>query len=175
MEEVRSTKVQEVQSYKVAAWKNLLMPDASLPGGAPSTRGIAHAGLSAVPPWDLQERTRLFALAVVAFCRLLPDTREAQEGAAQLRRAANAMRSNYRAARRGRSRPEFRAKLGTVFEEADECVDWLTYLRDAAIRHDPVLLKEAEELARIFARSVRTARRTTAAPDPGAKTTRGTL
>jgi four helix bundle protein len=76
----------------------------------------------------------------------------------QLRRAANAVRTNYRAARRGRSRAEFRAKLGTVFEEADECVDWLTYLRDADIEHDPALLQEAEELARIFARSVRSAR-----------------
>jgi four helix bundle protein len=78
-----------------------------------------------VPPWDLQERTRLFALAILAFCRSLPKTREAEEPAAQLRRSANSVRSNYRAARRGRSRLVFRAKLGVVFEEADECVDWL--------------------------------------------------
>ena len=45
-----------------------------------------------------------------------------------------------------------------MFEEADECVDWLTYLRDARIEHDPVLLQEAEELARIFAKSVKSAR-----------------
>jgi hypothetical protein len=45
-----------------------------------------------------------------------------------------------------------------VFEEADECVDWLTFLRDARIRHEPALLQEAEELARIFAKAVRSAR-----------------
>ena len=107
---------------------------------------------------DLQERTRLFALAVLHFCRRLPDTREANEAASQLRRAANSVRSNYRAARRGRSRAEFQAKLGTVYEEADECVDVLVYLKDANIRHDAALLQEATELARIFAKSVSTAR-----------------
>ena len=67
---------------------------------------------------------------------------------------------NYRAARRGRSHAEFKAKLGTVFEEADESADCLRLLRDAGIRHDPALVQEAEELAKIFAASVRTARKT---------------
>jgi four helix bundle protein len=71
------------------------------------------------------------------------------------------VRSNYRSARKGRSRAEFQAKLGTAAEEADECVDWLEYLRDAGIRHDPVLLQEAFEIARILAASVRTARTNT--------------
>lgn len=110
---------------------------------------------------DLVERTRRFALAVLAFCRRLPDTPEAREAAGQLRRAANSVRANYRAARRGRSRAEFQAKLGTVFEEADECVDALEYLRDARIRHDPALVQEARELASIFAKAVQTARKNT--------------
>ena len=105
-------------------------------------------------PRDLAERTRLFALSVLRFCRRLPDTQEAREAAGQLRRAANSMRSNYRAARRGRSRAEFQAKLGTVFEEADECVDVLEDFRDGRIQNDPALIQEARELARIFARSV---------------------
>ena len=110
---------------------------------------------------DLLERTRLFALSVLTFCRKLPETREAEEAAGQLRRAANSVRSNYRAARKGRSRAEFQAKLGTVSEEADECLDWLVYFRDAGIRNDPTLIEEARELARIFATSVRTARANT--------------
>jgi hypothetical protein len=68
------------------------------------------------------------------------------------------VRSNYRAARRGRSRAEFQAKLGTVFEEADECVDHLEDLRDGGIAYDPALSQEARELAAIFATAVRTAR-----------------
>ena len=114
-----------------------------------------------MPPHDLVERTRLFALAVIAFCRRLPPTGEAQEAAGQLRRAARAVRGNYRAARRGRSRAEFQAKLGTVFEEADECVDWLEDLRDNGIAFEAPLLQEARELASIFAISIRTARTNT--------------
>ncbi len=112
-----------------------------------------------MPPRDLAERTRLFALAVVA-CRRLPDSREAQEAASQLGRAANSVRSNDRAARRGRSRAEFQAKLGTCDEEADECVDHLLYFSEARIRADPELLQEARELASIFARAVATTRAT---------------
>ena len=121
-------------------------------------RGIFRAPTRGMPPRDLQERTRLFALAVVTFCRTLPDTKEAREEGDQLRRAANAVRRNYRAARRGRSRAEFEAKLGTVFEEADECVDCLEALRDARIKKDDALIQEARELASIFAKSVATAR-----------------
>jgi four helix bundle protein len=113
-----------------------------------------------MPPRDLQERTRLFALSVLSFCRTLPNTHEAQEQGSQLRRAANSVRANYRAARRGRSHAEFRAKLGIVFEEADECVDSLEYFRDAKIRHDETLVQEARELAAIFAKSVSTTRKT---------------
>ena len=114
-----------------------------------------------MPPRDLQERTRLFAHAVVNFCRALPKTDEAQEEARQLRRAATSMRRNYRAARRGRSRAEFEAKLGIVFEESDECVDCLEALRDTGIKQDDALIQEARELASIFGKSVSTARKNT--------------
>jgi hypothetical protein len=69
-------------------------------------------------------------------------------------------RDNF-AARRGRSRAEFDAKLGTVFEEADECVDCLESLRDLRIKTDVELIQEARELASIFAKSVSTARKNT--------------
>ena len=115
-----------------------------------------------MPPRDLKERTRLFALAVVKFCRKLPTTDEAKEAARQLRRAANSTRSNYRASRKGRSREEFQAKLQIACEEADECVDWLQYLRDAGIGTDAVLLQEAREIASILTVAVRTARANTA-------------
>ena len=111
-----------------------------------------------MPPRDLIERTRLFALAVRAFCRRAPKSDESQEAIKQLRKSANSVRSNYRAARKGGSRPQFRAKLQTAFEEADECVGWIEYLRDARIQEDAPLLQEARELASILAKSVQTAR-----------------
>ena len=111
-----------------------------------------------MPPRDLRERTRLFALAVVSFCRRLPRTDEAQEAARQLREAGNSVRSNYRASRKGRSRLEFEAKLGIACEEADECVDWLEHLRDAHIKHDPRLIDEARQIAAILTASHKTAK-----------------
>ncbi|MGH9253740.1 MAG: hypothetical protein ACRD3C_04140 [Vicinamibacterales bacterium] len=48
-----------------------------------------------------------------------------------------------------------------ISEEADECLDWLEYFRDGRIQHDPLLVEEARELAKIFATSVRTARANT--------------
>ena len=106
-------------------------------------------------------RTRLFALAVRAFCKTLPSSDEAQEAARQLRRAANSVRSNYRASRKGRSRLEFEAKLGTALEEADECVDWLEYLRDTRIAHDARLLDEANQITSILTASLKTSRANT--------------
>jgi four helix bundle protein len=88
-------------------------------------------------------------------------TDEACEAARQLRRAANSVRSDYRAARRGRSRAEFEAKLGTVLEEADECLDWLEYLRDTEIVSDAALIDEACQLTKIFTASLKTSRANT--------------
>ena len=112
-----------------------------------------------MPPYDLTLRTRAFALDVLKFCRTLPKSDEATEAARQLRRAANSLRSNYRAARKGRSRKEFTSKLGTASEEADECVDWLQYMRDGRIAKNPSLLQESIELAKIMAKAYRTAKR----------------
>jgi four helix bundle protein len=110
-------------------------------------------------PFDLLPRVRDFALAALNFFRSLPETPEAQVPGRQFYRAANSVRSNYRAAKRGRSRAEFIAKLGIVAEESDEVVDWLEFMRDGHIACDQKLLTEAEELRNIFARSVATARK----------------
>jgi four helix bundle protein len=111
-----------------------------------------------MPPWDLVERTRQFALAVLRFHRTLPPAAEARDAGRQLLRTATSARSDYRSARRSRSRAEFRSKLQVAFEEADECVDWLEYLRDGQIRHEAVLLREAQEIASILAAAVRSTR-----------------
>ena len=114
-----------------------------------------------MPPRELLDRTRQFSLSVSRFCRTFPWTDEAREAARQLRRAANSVRSNYRASRKGRSRAEFEAKLGIVWEEADECVDWLEYIHDLKIANRPELLQEARELAKIFTKALKTARQNT--------------
>ena len=71
------------------------------------------------------------------------------------------MGANYRAACRARSRAEFIAKVGLVEEEADECGFWLEISQETGLASPAVveaLMKEANELTAIFARSVMTAR-----------------
>ena len=97
-----------------------------------------------------------------AFCKQLPATDEAQEAARQLRRAGNSVRNNYRAARKARSRPVFEDKLGVAAEEADECVDWLEYLRDTGIAPNTALLEEANQITSILSASLKTSRANTA-------------
>ncbi len=109
-------------------------------------------------PDDLVSRVHEFALAALKFYISLPRNPPAQIAGTQFYRAATAVAANYRAAKRGRSRAEFIAKLGTVVEEADEAVGWLEHLRDGRLASDSTLLAEAQQLRRIFARSVATAR-----------------
>lgn len=109
-------------------------------------------------PAELQERAYKFALASIDFYRRLPKTQDAQVPGVQYLKSSTSEWSNYRAARRGRSRAEFIAKLGVVVEEADESVGWLELMRDARIASDPALLAEARELCAIFTASLGTSR-----------------
>ena len=110
---------------------------------------------------DLQRRVENFADRVIAFVQGLPERVVAQRLGKQLLDAATSVAANYRAARRGKSYADFTAKIGIVSEEADESLFWLERLRRADIGSTvPVepLLAEAEELARIFGATARTAR-----------------
>jgi four helix bundle protein len=110
---------------------------------------------------DLQRRAEDFADLSIKFVLGLPHTLIAQRLGGQYLDASTSVATNYRAARRGRSYKEFAAKLGIVSEEADECVFWLQRISNADIKSTIAtgpLLSEAEELARIFCASARTAR-----------------
>ena len=110
-------------------------------------------------PNDLVQRTRQFSLASLRFYKRLPKNPDAQVSGIQFLKASSSVAANYRAAKRGRSKAEFIAKLGTVVEESDECVYWLEYMRDGNIASDPELLSEAHQLRKIFGKSLGTARR----------------
>ena len=114
-------------------------------------------------PQELRNRCRLFAIAIVRFCRKLPTNWVDRTLGGQLLRAGTAVASNYRAACRGRSPKEFCAKVGVVAEEADESLFWLQLLNvDApAIAKLPEytwLSTEADELTAIFTASYNTAK-----------------
>jgi len=112
---------------------------------------------------ELQARTDAFADLSLKFVDGLPKTDSIRRLAGQYQDASTSTAANYRAARRARSHAEFTAKMGIVSEEADESVFWLKRMLNANIRSTTAalesLLSEAEELARIFGASHRTAKR----------------
>jgi len=110
---------------------------------------------------ELKERTKQFAIRVVKLFRALPKTGEGQVLGRQLLRSATSVAANYRAVCRARSRAEFVARLGVVVEEIDETVFWLEVLMETEVvkkARMENLLKEANELLKIFAASQHTAK-----------------
>jgi four helix bundle protein len=109
---------------------------------------------------ELLQRTKQFALRIFKLVGVLPQTIQGRAVAAQLIRSGTSVATNYRAARRARSKPEFVAKLGVVEEEADETVFWLELIIETellrAARVKP-LLNEASEIVAIMASSKKTA------------------
>lgn len=102
---------------------------------------------------DLKDSTKQFALKTIRLYRELPRSTEAQVLGRQLLRAGTSVGANTRAAFQGRSPKEFRAKLGTVIEEADESGFWLELITDSEIlgqTHTEPLKHEAEQLVSIF-------------------------
>ena len=78
---------------------------------------------------ELKTRTKKFALDVIALCAGLPQALETRHAIGQVIRSSSSVAANYRSACRGKSKPDFISKLGTVEEEADESGFWLEMLR----------------------------------------------
>lgn len=111
---------------------------------------------------ELRDRTKRFALQIIAFCESLPKDETCRTLGRQLLRAGTSVGANYRAACRAKSKPDFISKFGTVLEEADECAFWIELLVDAkkvARQSAQPLLQEANELTAIAISSINTARR----------------
>jgi four helix bundle protein len=109
---------------------------------------------------ELKQRTKKFALNVLAFVRTLLNTDEARDVGGQLRRSGIGVGSNYRATCRSRSKAEFVARIGVALEEADESGFWLEIVIESRMspgKPSIDLLKEANELSAILARSKLTA------------------
>jgi len=112
---------------------------------------------------DLQARTDAFADLSIRLVQGSPDTHLVRRIAGQYQDSSTSVGANYRAARRAKSHADFTYKIGIVSEEADECIYWLKRMMNANIRSTTAsvecLLNKAEQLARIFGASHRTALR----------------
>lgn len=118
-------------------------------------------GLKDAARSDLRRRTVDFAIRVVRYCAKLPASSEALIIRRQLVRSGTSPGAHYREACRARSRAEFISKMEGGLQELDETQYWLEVLVRAQIGSTDEareLWREAEELIRMFVRSVKTAK-----------------
>jgi four helix bundle protein len=109
---------------------------------------------------ELKERTKRFSLRVIKLVGALPKTAEGRATGNQLIRSGTSVGANYRAACRGRSKPDFIAKLGLVEEEADESAFWMELIIESDMMKKELvepLLQEANELVAIMTASRKSA------------------
>jgi len=111
---------------------------------------------------DLKDRTKQFAHRCVKFALSMPNTLLGQHIASQIIRSSTSVAANYRAANLAQSKSAFTSKLSIALEESDESHFWVQFALDEKLTTENVvesLLKEADELTRIFAASRKTAQR----------------
>ena len=110
-------------------------------------------------PYDLEERTFLFARETRYFGKNLPKTPGNFEDVKQLVRSAGSVGANYIEANESVSRKDFLLRIKTCRKEAKESAYWLRLLDTGesaeleAVRTD--LFSEARELMNIFAAILR--------------------
>lgn len=111
---------------------------------------------------EMQRRTKEFALGIIRLTGSLPRGTTATVIAGQLLRSGTSVGANYRAACRAKSARDFISKMGTVEEEADECLYWMELLaQSGTVRLETLepVMKEADELLAITVASIKTAKR----------------
>ncbi|HEX6322476.1 MAG TPA: four helix bundle protein [Vicinamibacterales bacterium] len=121
---------------------------------------MVDAMLPRMTPYQLRERIVAWVVEVGHLASPLFRTNETSHRASQLKRAADSVAGNYRAACMARSHREFLAKISIALEEADEAVGWLELSHlEGIIRGDAVAraLDEGRQLTRILAKSRETA------------------
>jgi len=102
---------------------------------------------------SMRERTKKFALQVIALSDNLSGKESAKVINRQLLRSATSVAANFRAACRGRSKAEFYSKICIVVEEADETQFWFEMLADSKLmvnNHSDVM-KLISEISEILA------------------------
>ncbi len=119
------------------------------------------SGSAAEKRRELEARLKAFALRVLELTKALPDDYRGRAVGSQVFRSATSVAANYRAAGRGKSKPDFIAKLAIVLEEADETCFWLELIIEAEMvkpKRVTPLLEEANEITAIIAAALKSAR-----------------
>ena len=112
--------------------------------------------------FDLEERLLEYAAQIVRLVENLPNTRAGNHIAGQLLRSGTSPLPNHGEAEGAESKNDFIHKLGICHKELRESRRWLKLIRRVPLLTDTaaldVALDETDELVRIFAASIRTAR-----------------
>jgi four helix bundle protein len=111
---------------------------------------------------DLFDRTKSFAVRIFRMCEKLPRTMPAKVVGSQVLRSGTSVGAQYREARRARSNAEFVSKLRSAQQELEETSYWLELIVETELLPSDrvaALHSEAEELMKMLAASIRTARR----------------
>ena len=105
-------------------------------------------------PFDLEERTFLFAKEVRAFIKKLPGLSSNIEDSKQLIRSSGSIGANYIEANEAISNKDFLFRLRISRKEAKESVFWLKLLKENlgpnTQKEAEVLINEAIELKKIL-------------------------
>lgn len=112
--------------------------------------------------FELEKRTKRFALKILEFSATLPHTRAGEIIEYQLVKAGTSVGSNYREANRAESLNDFIHKIGIVEKESSESLYWLELSEDASFGDAEKrrwLLREARELLAIFTSTSKTSKR----------------
>jgi four helix bundle protein len=112
--------------------------------------------------FDLEDRLLDYAARIIGLTDALPRSRAGSHVADQLLRSGTSPLSNHGEAQAAESPDDFIHKLSVALKELKESRRWLRLIVKAQLvkeagRIEPLLL-ETEELIRIFAASIRTAR-----------------
>ena len=124
--------------------------------------------------FDLEERLLEFATAVIQFVRTLEKSDAGRHVAGQLLRSGTAPLGHHGEAQAAASPRDFVHKMKTGLKELRESIRWIKLSQRVPLSNEVELnqnlLRECDELSRIFAASVRTATRNqlqpTAKPKP---------
>jgi four helix bundle protein len=103
-------------------------------------------------PYNLEERTLLFAKTVIDFVGSIPKTLANNEIARQLVRSAGSVGANYIEANESLSKKDFVMRVKVCRKEAKESCYWLKLLTipDALAAERASLLQESTEIMKIF-------------------------
>lgn len=110
---------------------------------------------------NLIDRTYRFAVSVGQLILMLPENVVNRAYSSQLVRSSSSVYANYRASQRAKSSADFLNKLKIVEEECDESIGFLELLLAFNTAHKTQiedLIKEADELLKIFVASIKTTR-----------------